>query len=385
MKILMTSSGGVIKGLNTPEYGLARELVAKGHDVTVLSSSSVMRKHDALAEETIEGIKIRRMNPVIPSSLLYMLRNSFDLIHMHHLGYLAPISSYAALRRKIKKTPTLFTVHGIYHDPYIVDDVEDPLSGSIKRKIQLPFPVMPWKIPEWFVHLPFGADRITALTEWEKSEVARLGIDKRKIGVIPNGIVLGKYKMKDRNFFSERGIEGNILLFVGQPTSRKGWKYFIEAMPLILKEFPDAKAVFIGYRRNDEMEEMCGSLGIRNSVISLGFLPEEEKIKAFQSADIFVFPTLYEGFGQVFIEAMASGLPIVTTDTAGNSEIVEHGRNGILVKPKNSLEISEAVIRLLRRKAARKKISRNNLKKAGDYDWKKVAKRFLAAYESVIP
>lgn len=180
-----------------------------------------------------------------------------------------------------------------------------------------------------------------------------------------------------------RPKDGKTLLFVGQPARRKGWQYFIEAMPRILKEIPDAKAVFIGYRKNDELEAMCRRHGIENSVRFLGFLPEDRKIQALQSSDVFVLPTLYEGFGQVFLEAMASGLPIVTTDVAGNKEIVEDRKNGILVKPKSSAEVADAAVNLLTNRNLRAKMKSNNLRKTRNYDWKKVAKMFIKTYESV--
>lgn len=387
MKILMTSSGGILRGIeNWPEYGLARELVRLGHDVTVLSSSSVLRKHAAMKEETIEGIRVKRFNPVLPSSFFYMLGTSFDVVHMHHLGYLAPISSYAAFRKKVKDVPAVFTIHGIYHDPYIVGNIEDPLSGEIKESVQTGFPYIKlWKIFNWFVHLPLNADKITALTAWEKQETMKLGIRGDRIEVVPNGVDLGKYSRgKKGDYFRRAGIDGEILLFVGQPAERKGWKYFLGAMPAILKRFPDAKAVFVGYRRDNELEETCRRLGIEDSVAFPGFLPEERKIEAFRSSDVFVLPTLYEGFGIVFLESMAAGVPIITTDVAGNSEIVRQGKNGLLVRPRNSKEIAGAAVRLLASKPLRERIRRNNLEDAGKYDWKKVAKKYLDVYESVV-
>ncbi|MBI2578448.1 MAG: glycosyltransferase family 4 protein [Candidatus Aenigmarchaeota archaeon] len=385
MKILMTSGGGVIRNLNTPEYGLARELVRKGHDVTVISSSSVMKKHDALSEETIEGIKVRRFSPVLPSSLLYMLGRDFDLVHMHHLGHLAPISSYATIRKKIKNIPTVFTVHGIFHDPYIVMDTEDPFSAGINGNIQAGFPFLsPWRTANWLAHLPLQADKITALTEWEKAELIKLGVNAGKISVVPNGIILEKYRKAGKNYFKKMDIEGKILLFVGQPTRRKGWKYFLEAMPEILDKFPEAKAVFIGYRQNKDLEDKCRNLGIENNARFLGFLPEEAKIGALKSSDLFVFPTLYEGFGITLIEAMASGLPVVTTDVAGNKEIIGNRKNGFLVKPKDSKAVAKACIELLESRKTAGRIRENNLKKAAQYDWKNVAKKYIEVYESVM-
>ena len=380
----MTSSGGIIRGIESwPEYGLAKTLVKKGHNVTVFSSSSALKKHDGSKNETIEGISVKRFNPVLPTSLFSMLKKDFDVLHMHHLGYLAPISSYAALAKKMKSVPSVFTMHGIYHNPYIVENIDDPLSAKINNKIQLSFPLKPWKLTDWFVHLPLQADKITALTEWEKTAITKLSIDSKKINVVPNGVDLEKYSKGRSDYFKKLGISGKILLFVGQPTKRKGWKHFLDAMPSILKKFPDAKAVFIGYSRNKELENYSKSMGLEKSVVFLGYLPEEKKIDAFKSSDVFVFPTLYEGFGIVFLEAMASGLPIVTTDSAGNKEIIENNRNGILTGAKNSLEIAEAVIKLLESRALRAKISQANKRKVLDYEWKKVAEMYLGIYEDV--
>lgn len=380
----MTSSGGIIRGIESwPEYGLAKVLAKKGHNVTVFSSSSALKKHDGSKNETIEGINVRRFNPVLPTSLFSMLKKDFDILHMHHLGYLAPISSYAALAKKMKSVPSVFTMHGIYHNPYIVENTDDPLSGRINNKVQLSFPFLkPWKLTNWFVHLPLQADKIIALTEWEKTAITKLSIDSKKINVVPNGVDLEKYSKGRSDYFKKLGIGGKILLFVGQPTKRKGWKHFLDAMPGILKEFPDAKAVFIGYSSSKELENYSKSMGLEKSVVFLGYLPEEKKIDAFKSSDVFVFPTLYEGFGIVFLEAMASGLPIVTTDSAGNKEIID-GSNGILTGAKSSLEIAEAVIKLLESKALRTKISQANKRKVLDYEWKKVAEMYLGIYEDV--
>ncbi len=384
----MTSSGGIIRGIESwPEYGLAKELVRNGHDVTVFSSSSAMRKHDAKKEELIDGIKAKRFNPIAPSSFLSSLRLDYDILHMHHLGYMAPISSYAALANKFRKLPSIFTMHGIYHNPYLVKNVDDPLSSKISKNMQIKFPyVKPWKIFNWFTHLPMNARKITALTEWEKNEIIKFGVSNKKINVIPNGIELKKYKNKRKNNFLKNkfGIDGEKLLFVGQPARRKGWEYFVRAMPHVLKEHPNAKAVFIGYRSDKSVENLCRELGVEKNTVFLGFLKEDEKIAAYQSSDLFVFPTLYEGFGIIFLEAMASGLPIVTTNTAGNSEIVENGKNGLLTKCKDEKDVARAAIKILNDRKIRARMKHNNMKKVKEFDWQKVAARYIETYEEVM-
>lgn len=386
MKILLTTCGGIIKGLEWVEYGLAKALVDLGHDVTVISSTTPMKKYrNTRKKEVIDGINVRRFNPIMPSSLFYMLNEKFDVIHINHLGYLAPISSYAALAAKIKNIPTIFTVHGIYHDPFLVEDVEDPLSGKIHKRINKKFPYSkPTDALNWFVHLPLNSHKIAALTMWEKKELINLGVEKERILVIPDGINNKKFSHKKSPYFHKMGLKGPILLFVGQPAERKGWKYFLQSMPSIINKFPDATAVFIGYRGGEQIESYSKNLGIDASVKILGFLDEAEKNEAFASADIFVFPTLYEGFGVVFLEAMASGLGIVTTNVAGNKEIIEHGKNGLLVKPKDNKGLAKAVISLLQNKNLRNRMRLNNIAKAKTYDWHDIAKKYVSAYQNVV-
>jgi glycosyltransferase involved in cell wall biosynthesis len=382
MKILLTSSGGVIRGIeNWPEYGLGRELVKLGHEVTAISSTSAMMKHDARRHEIIDGIDVRRFNPILPSSFFYVLREKFDLIHMHHLGYMAPISSYAAIANKFKKTPSVFTVHGIFHDPFLVKNVEDPFNDRIKGNIATKFSLL--RLRNWFTHTPLNAQRITALTHWEKKELVGLGIDTKKINVVPNGVETSKFKKNCGNYFKKMGVHGEILLFVGQPTKRKGWQYLVEAMPEILKEFPDAKMVFVGYRSTGVIEELCKKNGVEHNAVFLGYLHEKEKIDAFKSADVFVFPTLYEGFGIIFLEAMAAGLPVVTTNSAGNGEIIKNMKNGILVEPKSSSQIAKAVIKLLNSKKLRRRLGKNGIKLANEFDWRNVVKKYTDVYEEV--
>jgi len=387
MKILMTTCGGVIRGLEAwPEYVVARELVRLGHDIEVLSSTSSMKIHKAQKSEVIEGIKAKRFNPIFPGSLIYMLFKDYDVIHSHHFGYLAPISSYAAIRKKLRKIKIVNTIHGLYHDPYIVSDVQDPFSAALRRtNTQQRFPYSkPLKIPNWFVHLPlFTSDVVVALTNWEKTEVMKFGVPEEKITVIPNSIDVSKYERPVKLNFKKRfSIDGEMLLFLGQPSRRKGYEYLIKSVPGLKKKFPDIKIVFAGYRRGGELEGVCKSLGVEKDVVFTGYLSEDDKIAAFKECDAFVLPTLYEGFGIVFLEAMACGTPIVTTDVAGNSEIVRDGVNGVLVKPKNVDSLVDGIVKIVDNQEFRRVIKNSNLKGVKLYDSKKIVKKYLDVYQS---
>ena len=392
MKILMVTCGGFIKGLSGwPEYGLARELVRMGHEVTAVTSSSVGKKFKAMRHENIDGIEVFRSNPIIPFGLVDVLKKKkFDIIHAHFPGYMAPLSSYSALYKKLfdKGTPLVHTVHGIYHDPFLVKDIEDPFSHPIRREMfRKKISINPILAASWFAHLPINvADRIFALTQYEKNELASYGIEKSKIDVIPNGIDLKKFEVKTKkNMFKRKyGINGHMVLFVGQARGRKGPEYLVMSAKKVLKRFPDTTIVFVGYRMNKELEELAMREGVSDNIKFIGYVSERDKIAAYRDADVFVLPTNYEGFGIVYIEAMACGTPIVTTDTPGISEIVKPERNGLLVKPKNPDSLAKGIIRILENRNLRSAISRNNKKDANYYSWQNIARKVKTIYESLL-
>lgn len=110
-------------------------------------------------------------------------------------------------------------------------------------------------------------------------------------------------------------------------------------------------------------------------------MSEEEQIKIYKSHSIFIFPSVYEGFGMVFLEAMASGLPVVTTDTGGVGDIIENGVDGFIVPRRNSQAIADAVEKLLANPDLQEKIGKRAKEKAKNYVWKKTTERVLNIYE----
>ncbi len=387
MRILITTCGGVVRGIKGwTEYALAKKLIEKGHEVTVLTSSSVMKIHDARKVENIDGINVRRFNPYFPSSLVYMLKNDFDVINAHFMGFMASISSYATIRKKMKNIPVVHNVMGLYHDPYVVKTIDDPLSYQIKYNgMQNSFPLNPLRLKNWFSHLPlFKSDIVGALTQWEMQEIKKFGVTEGRIRHMPIGVDLDIFNKKKGNFREKYEIEEEMILFVGQPIPRKGPEYLVQAMKQVIKKFPNVKCVFVGYKKNNEIENLCHKLGLDKNIEFIGFLDEQEKIDAYKSADVFVLPTLYEGFGIVFIEAMASGCPIITTNVAGIPEIVENNKNGLLVEPKNPDKLANAIIKILSNKTMRNKFISNNYKKVKDFDWNKLVKLYEDAFEDAI-
>lgn len=166
----------------------------------------------------------------------------------------------------------------------------------------------------------------------------------KKIKVIYNGIEPTKNRAKI--FSNDHEI---ILGTVGTLIPLKGMQYLIDAMPLILTEFPEAKLVIIGdgpYKKN--LEKQVKRMKLKKDVEFHGFKAEIEK--ELVKMDLYIQPSISESFGLAIVQAMSVGLPIIATKTGGIPELVTEGKSGYLVEAANAKELANAIIYLLRDK-----------------------------------
>ena len=122
---------------------------------------------------------------------------------------------------------------------------------------------------------------------------------------------------------------------------------------------------------------------IENYIIFIGKVPHEEVLKYMSLSDVFVLPSLSEGFPNVVLEAMASGLPIVATKVGGLPEIVKNGENGFLIKPRNSKELAKKILLILNDKELSGRMSKNNIKEAKKYSYENVVDNLEKVYFKV--
>ncbi len=139
---------------------------------------------------------------------------------------------------------------------------------------------------------------------------------------------------------------------------RVGLFTLIESMPAVIKRFPTAKFIISGKGQSDEMHKLIAhaeKLGVKNNIIFIGYYPDKKLPMLYQAADVFAFSTFYEHHPFAVLEALSTGLPVVTTTVGGIPETIENGKNGFLVEPFNSRAFSEKIyiclsIHLLQRK-----------------------------------
>ena len=139
-------------------------------------------------------------------------------------------------------------------------------------------------------------------------------------------------------------------------------------MPDILKDYPDAKLLIIGDgSEKKNLNNKILNLSLENEVIMTGRLPHEELRAYLKASDIFILNTAYEGFSHQLLEAMAGGIPVVATDIGGNPELIQDGKDGLLVEYNNKEEIKWVILELLRNEKLRNTLIQNAKEKIREF------------------
>ena len=184
----------------------------------------------------------------------------------------------------------------------------------------------------------------------------------------------------------ELGIDNSdrIIGCVGTLRSVKGHKYLIQAIPLILDKFPHTRLVLVGDGPlRSELERLAEKLKVRERIMFLGYRPDVSELM--NIFDIFILPSLSEGLSNVLLEAMAASKPVIATNVGGNPEVVEDGRTGLLVPPKDPKKIAEAVNELLDNKNKRLEMGKAGLERVKEkFSISKTVREYKEVYLEVL-
>ncbi|HET7206273.1 MAG TPA: glycosyltransferase family 1 protein [Terriglobales bacterium] len=241
-----------------------------------------------------------------------------------------------------------------------------------------------------------GSARVFAVSQFTKTELEKLfGIPGERVEVIYNAIderfLRGHASQSDRDLIAQRyQVTYPFLLYAGRISPHKNLVRIIEAFSALraalAKEggFADLKLIIIGdeLSKHPDLRRTVIKSGVQNDVRFLGFVPIEVLRIFYDLAKIFVFPSLYEGFGLPPLEAMAHGTPVVTSNTSSLPEVV--GNAAVLVNPENIFEIMRALHRVLTDQELREKMKRRSYEQYQRFSWEHSATRVLQAYETVV-
>src|SRR3984885_3140210 len=307
-------------------------------------------------------------------------------------GYLEFRAVLERLRCDLVHIPNLFSVPRDMPCPYVMT-VHDMLEHMSRAREQNGF----WRS----VHFQLtkrvlrAATRVFAVSNFTKSEMEKLfGIPGERIEVVYNAIddrfLHGHASAADRELVVQRyQATYRFLLYAGKISPHKNVVRMIEAFSALKTrlekdgELPDLKLIIIGddLSGNPDLRRTVVRSGVHNDVRFLGFVPIEVLRIFYDMAKIFVFPSLYEGFGLPPLEAMAHGTPVVASNVSSLPEVV--GNAAVLVNPENVFEIMRALHRVLLDRALRDRMKERSYQQAGKFSWEKSVRRILEVYRQV--
>jgi glycosyltransferase involved in cell wall biosynthesis len=233
------------------------------------------------------------------------------------------------------------------------------------------------------------AERIIAVSDRTKEDLIKhLGISAGKITVIPEAADERYHpldvKEKDFRTVLKKYASHQFLLYVGNYKPHKNLIRLVEAFHEALPDLPKgAQLVIIGPRdkRYPEASRLVKKLGLEKSVILAGYVSEEELLILYNSATAFIFPSLYEGFGLPPLEAMASGLPVISSNLSSLPEVV--GNAALPINPEDVDDIGQAIVRVFSDEDLRRDLRKKGLARAKKFSWQKTAEMTLEVYEGV--
>jgi UDP-glucose:(heptosyl)LPS alpha-1,3-glucosyltransferase len=291
-------------------------------------------------------------------------------------SFLSTITFNANIKKAIKKDTGLDCVISFekttYQDIYRAGEGCHAEWLRIRSKIEPFYKRLSFKINPLHISLLnlerrlFSNTRlIVANSKMVKEQIIKhYDVPEGRITTIYNGVDLMRFTPENKNRWCENvrkslniSNDSKVLLFVGSGFKRKGLKTLINAIPIIKKE--DIKALIVGKGDVNEYKALAENYGISDKIIFLG--PQKETEKFYAAADLFILPTLYDPFSNATLEAMASGLPVITTKNNGVAELIENRQEGFVMdnlfdaqELANNINLSIGNLKVMKEKAREK-------------------------------
>ncbi|MBC2579472.1 glycosyltransferase family 4 protein [Clostridium sp. DJ247] len=386
MRILMLSweyPPKNIGGLSNHVFYLSRALSRMGHEVHVVTCE----EGAAPIEENNYGVIVHRVTPykvytddftkwvmhlnfsmIEEATRIITNSEKFDLIHAHDW-----LSAFAAKSLKWSfKIPMVATIHATEHgrNRGIKTDIQRYISST-----------------EWV--LTYEAWKVVACSNYMRQQVNELFESPwEKIWVIPNGVDPEKFTFGfdwinfRRNFAKDNE---KIVFYIGRHVFEKGIHVLVDASQEIVNRYNDTKFVIAGTGpMTEELKNKVRERSLESKFLFTGYMNDETRDKLYRVANVAVFPSLYEPFGIVALEAMAAGCPVVVSNTGGFNEIIEHRGNGLKAVAGSTESIIDNVSELLFNDNLARTVKENAINTIyAKYTWEKVAEITSNMYELV--
>lgn len=355
----------------------AKELARRGHEVHVFTTQFKGMKR----EETAFGIHIHRTRTWLryryylefnPGWIWNSLKYKLDIFQVQSFGFImADIA--AVLKRTFSRAVVMNSPMG----PFMALE-KYSWWQSILKKFYLAL--------EWPVNRMYA--KVIAINPEQWRWMVKCGVRKSDIVFIPPTVTQELFAKVDSSSFQKKyGLHGKLVIsYIGRIQKYKGLDQVIAVLPSIIAKHKNVVFLAMGKDANDmeRLKRMAAELKVEENVVFTGPVTEDEKLQGLDLSQIFVFPSEWEAFGIVLVEAMARGNALVSTKTEGGKYLVKEGVNGYLYDYKDTKALEKYILKLLDDEKERKVIISNNIKKARQFTVEKVTDELEKLYESLL-
>jgi glycogen(starch) synthase len=375
------------------EGGLARHvrklseaLVELGVDVHVLTRGG----EESPEEQVVAGVAIHRVRePGRPTDLGQFVawvermnadmlaagvelgdRYDYDLVHGH--DWLVAMACDHLARRF--SSPLVTTIHATEHGRH---------QGWVDKH------------PQSYIHgvehwIANRSDRVIACSYYMREQIADIfGTEDAKVAVIPNGIDPDDLQPQTEPELQRLRLEfaqpdEKLVLLIGRLVYEKGFQLALEAMPALIERLPRTRFLVAGSGTHEhELRRQADDLGLMNNGAFLGWIGDDVLHSLYPIADVCVVPSIYEPFGLVALEAMASGCPCIVADTGGLREVVPHEEAGLRFRARDPDALVDVAARVLSDDELGRRLVDEAYEHVRRFDWLDVAERTAALYDQL--
>jgi glycogen(starch) synthase len=365
---------------------LAEALVEHDVEVHVLTRGG----EESPAEERANGVLVHRIRePKRPTDLGEFVawvermnsdmlaagvelgdRYEYDLVHGHD-WLVANACDHLAKRFG---SPLVTTIHATEHGRH---------QGWVDKH------------PQSYIHgverwITNRSDRVIACSFYMREQIADIfGVEESRVSVIPNGIDPSDLQPQDAGELRRLRLEfarpdEKLVLLVGRLVYEKGFQLALEAMPGVIERLPNTRFLVAGSGTHEtELRRQASELGLMEHGTFLGWIGDDVLHSLYPIADVCVIPSIYEPFGLVALEAMASGCPCLVADTGGLREVVPHEEAGLRFRARDPEALAEMAIRVLADESLGRRLVSEGLEHIRRFDWGDVAEQTAAVYRNL--
>jgi len=286
----------------------------------------------------------------------------FEVVHNH---WLLPFAPFVSFFKKVFNYKLILTSHG--------GDITAFNNSALLRK------VFKYSVSNCNYYTVVSSDLAKIANQFIRK------FDRQKLKIISMGIPYKEFSKVKTNFNEDNFT----VVFVGRLSKIKGTKYLLKAISILKKSLKPIKCLIIGDGpERESLENLARELNIEKQTTFTGFIPHTKLPKKLNGCSAFVGPSITtesgqrEGFGLVFIEAMAAGIPVIASRSGGIPDIVKHMKTGLLVEEGDSNKIAEYIEKIINNNKLRGKLISEGRKLAKNYSWESIGKRYLDLYEN---